>query len=194
MFLGRYWSHIQYFQDHIIQIVGMFGACLLQFFKTLDFRTLGIYVSVFLDCWRYSGVSKNENGWFWGSGTCPKVPKSWKWGLQASHLSKSESYKFQMEQNLPGLGRGRFRSGAMCSWHWSFTLVRTFFWNICNWSQSKQHVRTSFWKKEQWKQIRARFWARTFVSCLRSAHARRPLWERPEMLIVFRFDARDPLF
>ena len=36
--------------------------------------------------------------------------------------------------------------------------------------------------------------ARTVVSCLRSAHARRLLWEPPDMFIVFCFDVRGPFF
>ena len=63
--------------------------------------------------------------------------------------------------------------------------------DVCNGSQLKQHSLPVSWTK-LWKPIRARYWARTIVSCLRSAHARRPLWEPPDMLIFRGFNVKAP--
>ena len=46
------------------------------------------------------GVSKDKNKWFWGSGTRPEIPKSYKWwGVEGSPITKSNSYKFKLKQN-----------------------------------------------------------------------------------------------
>ena len=53
---------------------------------------------------RYHGVSKDRNKWFWCSGTRPKHMKSQKWGVLVSPISKSKSYKFKLKQhNSPEL-------------------------------------------------------------------------------------------
>ena len=82
--------------------------------------------------------------------------------------------------NSSGLGQGRVRSLAMCSWHWSLSCPSNRFLDHLQWNQFKQHCQA--------------FCARAVVSCLRSAHARRPLWEPPDMSIGCRFDVRPPFF
>ena len=48
--------------------------------------------------------------------------------------------------------------------------------------------------KTQWKHIRSAFWSRAVVSCLRKAHARRPLWEPPDMPTRLCFDVGRTFF
>jgi len=57
-------------------------------------------------------------------------------------------------------------------------------------NEFKQHFENRTWAPAAMFEI----CARTVVSCLRSAHARRLLWEPPDMFIVFCFDARGPFF
>ena len=60
------------------------GARLFENVNILDFQNFEIYKNntltnvpvMFLDLFRYPGVSKDKSYWFWGSWTRPKTPKA----------------------------------------------------------------------------------------------------------------------
>ena len=52
---------------------------------------------VFLDLLRYPGVSKDRWYWFWGSGTCPKIQKSWTWWVFVFSQNQIEKLLVQNE-------------------------------------------------------------------------------------------------
>ena len=94
--------------------------------------------------------------------------------------------------NPPGLGqkRVRLRSPIMCFWHRLFSFFEHLFGTFAievNSNNISKH-------KKQWKRIRTTILARTVVSCLRSAHARRRRWEPPYTTIFPNFDVRASLF
>ena len=47
-----------------------------QFFEIYKQNVFKQCSRIFLDLFKYPGVSKNKNKWFWGSGTRSKIPKS----------------------------------------------------------------------------------------------------------------------
>ena len=68
------------------------------------------------------------------------------------------------------------------------------FWNFCNRNQLKQPFSINFSKPEPWTRIRTTFWARTIVSCLRSAHARGAVREPRATVIVGSLRQGETLF
>ena len=94
--------------------------------------------------------------------------------------------------NLPGFGQGRVRSPVM--WTLPLYICSSFVLEHLQLKRTKRNDSSNFFAKEQWKRTRTTFRARTAVSCLRSAHARRPLWEPLEVVIVRSFHVWGSIF
>ena len=106
MFSGRYWSHIQEFQQVITQIDGIVRPRLFHFSKHVGFQLFDISKHItfeqifcfFLDCLRYPGGSKDQKNWFWESCTRPELPKSWKWRVFGFSHNEIEKLLVQNEE------------------------------------------------------------------------------------------------
>ena len=100
MFFERYWFLIQYFQEILRRLFMIFRCPSFPKFKNVRFPKNEIcrtnifkqVLGIFLDFERYPEVSKDKSYWFLGSGTRPKIMKSWKWRLFDFSISKSKSY------------------------------------------------------------------------------------------------------
>ena len=81
MFSGRYWSHIQDFQDFIWRIVGICWCPPFRKIKMLDLQHFEIYKNSMLkQLWEFlrfievSWCLQRWNSWFWEPGTRPEIP------------------------------------------------------------------------------------------------------------------------
>ena len=71
----------------------------LQHFETHRNNSFQRICGIFLDLLRYPGVSKENNMGFGAQGHVQKSRNDRNEGPEGSHITKSKSYKFKLEQN-----------------------------------------------------------------------------------------------